>query len=211
MKKVFTYYQPVDGIDLEDATRLILLWKRNWKSKGFEPFVLNENNARKHSRFAEVADRVSKFPTINPKDYERACYLRYLAIAAEGGGIMTDYDTFCFDSEYPFPTTMPDTMVSLQGYIPSIVYCTKKAFNRAITEFYKYEVTIKDVSESGVPHVSDMYIIHRAIGFPYKPEQVTKNFGEPGWEQAPFVHFCNATMNGHKPRWKFIPQLRRWS
>ena len=207
--KVFTYYEPVPGISLEDSTRLILLWKRNWEHFGFQPFVLNEHHARQHKRFNEVNERVSKFPTLNPKDYERSCFLRYLAMAAQDGGIMTDFDCFCYDKT-KLSSHFPNKLVSFQGYIPSLVYGSRKAYEGVISAFVDYQVTKKDVSESGVPHVSDMYIFLRDKTMPYIPHDITKNFGDEGWREAPFVHFANATMNGFQPRWKNIKQLRNW-
>jgi hypothetical protein len=207
--KIYTYYEPVPGISLEDSTRLLLLWKENWKYFGREPVVLNEEIARKHPRFSEIYDKVSRLPTINPKGYDLSCYLRYLAMAVVGGGVMCDYDLFCY-ADYPFKTRATHTLVSLQHHIPSLVFGTTQAFNRIIQAIFTYELSKKDVSESGIPHVSDMYMFLRGKDWPYKGFETVKNHGDEGWMLAPFVHYANASMQGLQPRWRTIKQLRDW-
>lgn len=208
---IYTYWEPVPGINLEDSYRLLMLWRKNWHAMGFNPVVLKERHAQEHTRFAEIDDRVRKFPTVNDPEYERHCYLRYLAMAHVGGGVMVDNDVFCY-GEYPFPPNMNTTrkLVSLQGHIPSCVYGARGAYEAIIKEIYLYQVSIADVSEAGIPHVSDMYIFLRNKAMPYRSESIVKNFGDEGWKEAPLVHFSNGSMRGLSPRWKHIQQLRNW-
>lgn len=90
--KIYTYYADCTDLNRFDELKLITLWRERWNAVGLEPFVLNEHHARKHPLFAQLDQAVSNLPTSNPKQYERACYLRWLALATMHGGWMMDYD-----------------------------------------------------------------------------------------------------------------------
>ena len=49
-------------------------------------------DAERHPLFREFDERTKLLPTVNPGDYELACYRRWLAVARAGGGFMSDYD-----------------------------------------------------------------------------------------------------------------------
>ena len=46
--KIYTYYQ---DIDFSAQQELIDLWKISWSRQGYEPIVLNLQDAKKHSYF----------------------------------------------------------------------------------------------------------------------------------------------------------------
>lgn len=209
MMKVHTFWQAVPGLNLEDEYKLLLLWRNRWARAGFEPIVLNEYIARKHPLWAEFEQRINLLPSINPPPYERGCYVRWLAVAQAGGGIMVDFDCMPY-GKYDWPTTMPTNLVSLQGYTPSVVYGNASAFEKVCRAFMGYEVGVQDMEHTMRPHVSDMLILLRG-NVPYQQRHVVKMFGEDGWEEAPFVHYSSSSMSTAKklPRYKWIPELRK--
>lgn len=92
--KIYSYYAEVPDLNRFDELKLITVWREAWTAAGWEPFVLSEWYARKHPLYAALDELVSKLPSTNPARYERACYMRWLALAAIGGGWMSDYDCF---------------------------------------------------------------------------------------------------------------------
>jgi hypothetical protein len=217
-RQVFTYFDPIVGVEPEEQTRLLLLWQDNWKAKGYSPRILSEFIARQHPMFDSFSRRVTEFPTVNPPAYERACYMRYLAMCVVGGGLLCDYDVFTYDAEFDFGTNSatPDLY---QGHVPCLVYGNVLAYESIVLGTMNYKVTEQDFMEGDSrPHVSDMYIFLRK-GIEYNEVRNAptkgggfhvKSFGEDGWETAPFIHFSNASMAGKRPRHQHIRGLRNW-
>lgn len=210
--KLFTYHANVPGINLENEFKLILLWIEHHRKLGYEPVVLNEYIAKKEPRFEVFNEVIRVLPNINPPEYERACYLRWLAMAQIGGGIMMDYDCFIYD---PKPIKKVPAVAALkspicyQQYVPSLFSGNQNQFNHIVDIMIKYEVTEKDNVMNGRAHVSDMYMIENGT-IPVDRRDLVKNYGEPGWETAPAVHYSNGSMQpaGKMPRVQWIPKLR---
>lgn len=53
---------------------------------------MDENDAKKHPDYKAFIKKISLYPTVNNKEYEMACYSRWLALAACQGKFMTDFD-----------------------------------------------------------------------------------------------------------------------
>lgn len=90
---VYTYFSPVASAPgKEEQIRLLNFWQKSWKEHGWEPVILTEADAKKHPRFEEWSAALAAKPTINPPSYERACWLRWIAMAAANANFMVDYD-----------------------------------------------------------------------------------------------------------------------
>jgi hypothetical protein len=207
-RNVYTYHTGLPGSNMEHATKLLLLWRRNWEKAGFTPIVLNENHARQHELYAFAERRFQELPTINKSPYEIACWMRWLAMVVAGGGIMTDADVMIYGDVKQFKP-VPTKITSLQTHIPCCVIGTRSAYNEVVKQMIDYKVTEKDIEEStGQPHVSDMYMFYRG-GINYHSMDIVKSHGDEGWEKAPLVHFSNASLSGNRePRHTLIPKLR---
>lgn len=217
--KIHTYYNPVPAVGLESALKLLLLWRENWTDKGFQPVVLNEYYARQHPLFDRFEMKIKRLPTVNPPDYERACYMRWLAMAQVGGGIMADYDLFIYEThqrKLPYlpekERDLPSVPHSCQCHIPSLVYGNGKAFLSIVEAIMGYEVSHRDIlEERGEPHVSDMLILlNSGVAFDQSNFQVANYNDDAGWIAAPFTHFANVAMGDYKPRYQHIQKLRDW-
>jgi hypothetical protein len=202
-------------IDPEGELRLINLWRRHNAAMGFEPIVLNEYHARQHPKFAELSERLSRIPTVNPAGYDLACYYRWIAMAAVGGGAMCDYDVFAFRSPQVDPTSVVmDASAKIRTWeniVPSLVTGAPEAFLDMATRFAAYTLRQDDLYD-GKAHMSDMLILQRiAMEEPsvFSRVHVVRSWGDTAWDSAPFVHMCNAALGpkGMKPRWKHIPEL----
>ena len=88
-----TFFEPIGkGSDANSPhQRLVQEWKSYWYEAGWNPVVLSLDDAKKHPEF----DRIWKIVSSQGYNtYEVLCYVRWLAMAAVGGGWMSDYDTF---------------------------------------------------------------------------------------------------------------------
>lgn len=204
--KVYTYYSHVDELDPEHEVKLILLWKRTWAKCGYEPVVIGESHARSSRDYEEFNKRITLLPSINPSGYDRACYLRWLAMA-QIGGLMTDYDVMLYDQNWK-PRKSQEGFVSYQRHVPAVVYGTGKQYQQMVDAIMSYRAGSEDI-ENGKPHVSDMMILLRT-GIPWKAVDLVKMYEEQEWMNAPLVHYSTGALApaGKLPRFKHIPGLR---
>lgn len=103
---IHTFFHYIDpskkgtGMSVEADERLLALWKQEWSDAGWDPVVLSLEDAEKHPRFEEFKETLEKVPLMGKGGrgvnifYNQLCYYRWLAMAAVGGGWMSDYDVF---------------------------------------------------------------------------------------------------------------------
>ncbi len=191
--KVHTYFRPGHGEFVEEQKRLLAVWEREWKAAGFEPVILTEDDARKHPRFEEWSKALLAKPTVNPPGFEAASWLRWIAMAHLGGGLMTDYDVVPngFTPEravealgsvaQPFP-------ILLCKKVPCAVVGVAAAYENALNAFVK----CKPIIEQGKPHLSDM---HAAIQLDFQTIDLCAEYFASGWKTAPLIHFPHRRCN----------------
>lgn len=231
---IFSYFQPLPEMDMASERILVSLWRQNWLKAGLTPIVLTEWHASRHPIYVEFDEAVSRLPSMNPKGYERACYLRWLAVQVAAGNeyhnasgriVLMDYDVFPYAiddrwlrqwnilSDYFWRTIAPanveipphDKMFSLHGNCPALVIGRLEQFADVTKWFMDY------VPPVGLKHTSDQYLFEQMIlaqPDKFKVSMDVVLYGEPGWEKAGAVHFSNSSMVGKTPKYKFIPELR---
>ena len=86
--RVYTYAMDV----ATERSKMMAVWRKSWALRGWVPTVLTERDAQKHPRYKEYRAHFRTLPTVNRRSYELACFLRWAAVAAAGGGYMSDYD-----------------------------------------------------------------------------------------------------------------------
>ena len=85
--------------DIADKA-LITEWKAAWKAAGWHPIVLTLQDSKAHPDYADYAPKLSKINMLGVGNgggtvvYNQLCFYRWLAVAAVGGGFMSDYDVF---------------------------------------------------------------------------------------------------------------------
>jgi len=213
---LFTYYDHVPAHDNANELKMLTLWRRHHKQFGFDPFVLREFHARKHPRFAQFLEAVRKLPSINPENYDLACYVRWMAVAQMAHelrlkrAVMMDYDTFLTPTVHDdlniLKVESPDRLAVLQNTTPCLVLGSATNFEQACIWF----ASTKAAAE--LKHTSDMVILeHVATTEPaaFNRFNAVKCYGEDGWKTAPAIHFSNASMipAGKGPRCDWIPKL----
>jgi hypothetical protein len=192
--RVFTYFRPcVDPEALAEQKSILAIWEKNWSDHGWEPVILTEAHARKHPDFQKYYDAFYAMPTVNPRAYEQAAWTRWIAMAANEGGLMVDYDVLIAGSlsyghrgEISFPLILSDN-----NPVPCAVTGTKQQYQRAIDAF----LAAKPESEQGAPHLSDQIAVQQ-LGFP--AIDICKEVGVAGWRDAKLIHFSHAACGRHR-------------
>lgn len=105
---IFTFYNEIDekykhtGMTDRADQDLLKLWKKKWTEAGWDPRILDMNDAKDHRRFKEFDKKLQQVPLHGPNTvYNQYCYYRWLAMAAVGGGWMSDYDVLPLNFHYP--------------------------------------------------------------------------------------------------------------
>lgn len=197
MNNVFTYYQPLDIRHSGEQAEMIRHWKRSWAKQGWNPRVLGIEDARRHPMFDEFDARVRKLPTVNSVDYEVACYHRWLAVAAAGGGFMSDYDVVNYGFK-PKPIqsdlTIYESDYCCDSVTPSVVGGTSYGFLNACFCFSVCEPESITSDFGDRKHTSDMIVMQmmsdRGV-FIIAP--TVRQYGQADWDSAELVHYCHST------------------
>lgn len=203
----YAYFEPI-GFLVE--YEVIEHWKRTWGKHGWNPILLSHDDAVKYPRFNEYNEAVAKFPTVNPKEYEMACFKRWAAMAALGGGVMCDYDVM----NYGFrPMDLMNGDLSLVFYesngVPSCVSGAGYLFDIMCQQFAAYKPNDLDAVAKQA-HISDQDICCRRFTWlPLRTHRVVRQFRDHGFDEAPLVHFTNASTGGHHAKIEAIRNYRR--
>lgn len=127
--KMHTYFTEVSKNPTPDKL-LLEAWKASWYDAGWEPIVLGPEDAQQHPHYNKFIAAFDAAPK-EVRDYDRACYLRWLAMGMQsGGGWMSDFDTF--------PLYMTPSMVlpndgkftSYSRHVPNLVSGNASEWNR---------------------------------------------------------------------------------
>ena len=96
--KAFCYYEPIAGEQFDEHGPMVQSWRRNWSRLGWVPMVLTEVQARSHAAYRRWSSAVPRLASINHRDYQRACFVRWLALAEilrpGESAVFVDYDVF---------------------------------------------------------------------------------------------------------------------
>lgn len=81
--------------------------------------VLTIEDAERHAEYAMLRARIEKLPLGGNREYDLACYLRWLAMAAAGGGWMSDYDAAPLRFSPPPELPNGGAFTGYEGHVPS--------------------------------------------------------------------------------------------
>lgn len=179
-RKVYCYYESVPGQG--SAADLIQLWSASWKQQGWDPVVLGRRDAEKHPKFLPFYKRAASFPTINPPGYDLSCWLRWLAFAEAGGGVMTDYDVI--------NRALPANQLGGPGGPVLIAEATRVPCMVLATEVGAQEIVLQMMEPLSYPvmgHFSDMLWFQRT-NYPHTTT-LCREIGHDHWGEAPVTHF----------------------
>jgi hypothetical protein len=194
---IYTYYEVVAGINAQ--AELIRVWDQSWRRRGWVPRILTKRDAERHPRFREFHDRVNTYPTANNREYENACYYRWLALSQVGGGWMCDYDVINF-AFYPQTRTLAFEIPE-QAYVPCVAWM-KPRTQRPIDLIMEYGPVPKWPAnvQAEKNHISDMLIfqnrLQNGLDLGDTDQAVVCEFGEPRWKTLPLIHFSHSVTVG---------------
>ena len=196
MNKVYTYYEPVEGLEKDDHQKMITHWRRSWAKQGWNPVVIGKSDAQRHPFFEEFSQRIMALPTVNPKEYEISCFYRWLAVAHLGGGFMSDYDVVNYGftaRDTPAELICYETNHSAGQVTPSVVGGTAAGFLNACLAFSLTDPQKLIVEENGKPHTSDMISLQKTYDRRYFIDTaVVKQYGAEDWATADLVHYAHS-------------------
>lgn len=188
---IYTYYQSLHPHKHSENMWLLDVWKKSWSYHGWTPVVLTLDDAKSHPMYEHFYKQCDKYPTINAKEYEMACYVRWLAMTSRSGWT-TDYDVINYGFK---PTNYNDDVVSLTGAMGgSTIYATKTFYEHIVNVImnYKFDKNINVITlyDKQHVHVSDMTIMNLCLS-PTKIILLEKCYGSDGYDNSPLVHYNN--------------------
>jgi len=138
--KMFTFYsrasKPNSKLPYENDM-ILLAWKAAWHENGWDPIVLSLDDAKKHHLYKKFEDT---FHDAEPQIslYDRYCFYRWLAVAAHGGGWMSDFDNFPLNIGPIIGHILPNDgqFTSYDGHVPDLLSGSLKEWNRMIDLLY---------------------------------------------------------------------------
>lgn len=191
---VFTYYEPLPGF--EDDAKLVELWKRSWEQQGWEATVLGRSDAERSPHFAALSRAADRLPTVNPKEYERACYIRHGAFHMVAHplhfSVFVDYDIvnygFTVADQLNLGYPLMEMVYHIDHGAVGNYIATKPGIRRIIEVITHWPNTLL-TTWNGKPLIEDMHMI-QAMAFERK--NVVGMYGHGAWQYAKLVHFPNA-------------------
>lgn len=153
--KIYTYYQ---DIDFSAQQELIDLWKLSWSRQGYEPIVLNLEDAKKHPYFETLSREMrvisNKIMSNKINDFGMSCWFRWLAYATqpEEKFYVSDYDAINVN----FAITEPsDKLHLLDGSCPFFASGTPSQFENLCKAFIEISNERIEVLKRQTNHYHD--------------------------------------------------------
>jgi hypothetical protein len=183
MSIVYTYYEPIDQIEncpqrKSSQLELISICEKTWFRHGWTLKVLREKDAIDHPIYNEYKNIISVFPSVNPPGYDYHCYIRWLAMANIGGGIMIDYDVVNMGLKSNDTNFFDFSQLTVyQGHVPCVVSGNENHYLHAVNGFMGFKDNIGIVLENNRPHTSDMIMLSSGK-IKFNKLNIVKNYGE---------------------------------
>ena len=153
--KIYTYYQDISH---SSQNELIDLWKISWSRHGYEPIVLNLEDAKKHSYFETLNTEMRRiYNEITGKQinaYGMSCWFRWLAYATqtEEKFYVSDYDAINVN----FPIIEPENKLHLMDNdCPFLASGTPKQFENLCKAFVEVSNQRIEILKEQTDHYHD--------------------------------------------------------
>ena len=188
---IYTFYQNLNPQKEQENLWLLDVWKRSWSYYGWNPIILTLDDAKLYPRYETFYNKCYTYPTINHKDYEMACYLRWLTMFDKQGWV-TDFDVI----NYGFvPVDYDNEIVSLTGSMGgSTIFGTNTFYQHVIDVIMNYKFNEQNdvitMYDKTLVHVSDLTIMSRCLT-PTKVFLLESRYGLDGYENSQLVHYAN--------------------
>ena len=195
--QILCYFDDLEN--LQSSNGLNDIWHESWRKYGWEPRVSNHTWLPDHPRHEEVQDHVKTLPTVNPRNYEEACYLRWLPAETSGARFFTDMDVICngLRPEHLEALCQTKAVSLIHNGCPAAVYMPPHfPIHEWILRYKPHHAW----PENGQPHCSDQNMFlwlvqHKRESF--VSIDLCKDYGDKGWESAPLIHFPTGACARH--------------
>ena len=133
---IYTFYEKesIDKWTEEQTPTDLNGWRNAWRNAGWHPVVLQLKDAKRHPKFKELKEILDN-SHIRNLQHEKMCFYRWLAVAAAGGGWMSDYDIYPLHADptvYGHKLPNNGKLTSHCSYSPCIVSGSENEWNRII-------------------------------------------------------------------------------
>jgi hypothetical protein len=134
---MYTFYNRIasdekhTGMTDKADDELLKVWKEEWNKAGWNAQILDLEDAKRHPRFFEFEEKLEKVSIhgIN-KVYNKLCYYRWLAMAAVGGGWMSDFDVLPLNLHKPDDEFQDGTFTIFGGNVPCLMSGSQSEWER---------------------------------------------------------------------------------
>jgi hypothetical protein len=185
MYTINCYYEEISQIEYcprrkSSQLELISICANSWIKHGWQFNILKERDAMSHPLYNTYKEIVSSFPSVNPQKYDYHCYIRWLAMANIGGGILIDYDVVNMGLKTDHSNFFDFNQLTIyQGHVPCVVSGSKQHYLEAVYGFMGFQNNVEGVLENNRPHTSDMIML--ASGkIKFNKLNIVKNYGDKG-------------------------------
>jgi hypothetical protein len=179
-----------------DILRTLALHGESFANHGWRIVPVGMDAARSHPLFSWF-DGLDWFYalSINPPDYTRLCYMRWLAYAAAGLPF-ADLDVINFgfspDEAIPIMESKTPALISAANAMGLV---TPDHYGQILDSF-RHIVDHVDDYRHHVDDINDMTLLRHLrpeynAAIPYADDRFVKDYSNPGWETARLVHFAH--------------------
>lgn len=198
--KVVCYYEGWG----EEPVELMNRWRTSWEKNGFEPVVVGPTLAKQHPAYDEILEFAKNAPTVNGREFERVCWMRWLAFSQVAPAVFADYDVI----NYGLHPSMVPTL-DLATHIGDMTVYAHRTFIENFIRSFKHATPIW-MEDLGKFHLSDLCAFQQ---FYHGAQLGLSAFpNDPKSRVLPLVHFANHYVpkdQQHNYRWKFIDSFQR--
>jgi len=140
-----TFFHSFERPQDKPEEEVLALWKREWTNAGFDAKVLTMEDAKRHPDFEMVKNIME--PIHGENGYDALCFYRWLAMAASGGGWMSDHDTFpaTFPMNEAIDLPNDGQFTTFQDHIPALMSGTAEQWDLMIKLLMMVNVTKSDM------------------------------------------------------------------
>ncbi len=181
---VFAYDGPSSNVDPIEHQAIIALWREGWRSRGWNPIILQERDAARHPQYAGLKEAVIKLPHTGDEEAHLNRFARWLALLSFSGGLMVDFEVL--------PSTLtPDALNPKETGILSLpednhisaAFFSREDLQKLMSASTAYDPRPEDQLDT-YPHVSD-FTVWTSLGQPM-PKPLVANVGKG---TAPLLRF----------------------
>jgi len=211
--KVFTFYDPLPGHP--NFWPLTEFWANSWRKRGWQTQVLSLAEARAHARFQELVQAVDRrsFPSLCGIDYDKRCFARWLALAACGGGLLTNYSVINYGLQSPVADWTG--LKYFNGTTSPMIFVDRLWSAKLANVIVDFVQTWPRAEESQDMHCLTQYCWHGCkeatlvpgvlVEFPVRGADVWGGRAQrTDWQTSPVVHYPRGTaglVSGNERNW----------